>query len=134
MSFQAGASNAMEIGDNDKIVATTKVSIPQGDGPIEATSTIQAIPLQFEQNVLRKSDKKPEYRPNIEVIDSEMLNRDSPKRPSMKLKEEIPMPSAPTLHDIHSNTKMTLNTQGRTHAFTSKTFVRRDTCAHCLKR
>lgn len=61
----------------------------------------------------------------------------SPKRPSMKLKEDIPMPAmptAPTLNDIESDTKLTLNVHGRHHAFSNKTFVRRDTCAHCLKR
>lgn len=125
------ASDAIELGDNDKIVATTKVSIPQDDGPIQATSTIQAIPQQIIQ---RKSGKKSD-RQNIIVEDEEERSPElSPKRPSMKLKEDIPMPSAPTLQDIQSENKMTLNTQGRYHAFNSKTFVRRDNCAHCLKR
>lgn len=121
----------MEIGDNDKIVATTKVSIPQDDGPIHATSTIQAIPQQIIQ---RKSGKKSDRQNIIEETEDERASEELSKRPSMKLKEEIPIPSAPILQDICSENKMTLNTQGRQHLFNSKTFVRRDTCSHCLKR
>lgn len=44
--FQYSAENQsiIDLDGSDKIVATTKVLIPQGDGPIEATSTIEAVP------------------------------------------------------------------------------------------
>lgn len=35
----------LELGANDKIVAQTKVTIPQDDGPIHAESSIQAVPF-----------------------------------------------------------------------------------------
>jgi Rac GTPase-activating protein 1 len=38
----------IEIGPNDKIVARTKVSMPQDDGPIEAESIIEAVPQKME--------------------------------------------------------------------------------------
>lgn len=34
----------LEIGNNDKIVARTKVTVPQDDGPILAESIIEAVP------------------------------------------------------------------------------------------
>lgn len=39
----------MEIGPNDKVIAHTRVSIPQGNGPIEAESIIEAIPHNIEK-------------------------------------------------------------------------------------
>lgn len=130
----------MEIGENDKIVATTKVSIPQGDGPIRATSTIEAVPQATSSKydeVL--STERPSYgKPFVPASEDDRacspINDTSPKRRSMKLTDDFHMPSAPPLQEINGNPKLILNLQGRQHAFASKTFLRSDTCTYCLKR
>lgn len=124
-------SNGLAVGDNEKIVATTKVSIPQGEGPIKATSTIEAIPQFYE----RDNDKQRKASPERH---NENVNPTfSPSRRSMKLKDDIPMPAAPTaptLQEINSNQKTATLLSSRQHSFASKTFLRSDTCSHCLKR
>lgn len=118
---------------SDKIVATTKVSIPQGDGPIQATSTIEAVPNQL--------------YPRIDVAEQpyEQVNRENakksipdpmvtPQRRSMKMQEEYPMPSAPPLQEVTNNPKLLLNLQGRQHEFSSRTVLRSESCAYCLKK
>lgn len=115
---EENGNNAMEIGATDKIRATTKVSIPRGDGPIHASSVIEAIP-----QVSTANDK------HVEDMRSPAM---SPQRSSMKAMQLV-TPSAPPLHELN-NQKLLLNLQGRQHAFTSKTFLRPDTCAYCLKK
>lgn len=143
-NYSTANGTAIEIGDNDKIIATTKVSIPQGDGPIRATSIIEAIPQatssKYDEVLTEQPhDAKP---PDVFVTATE---RDgslgatvttSPKRRSMKLTDDFYMPSAPPMHEINGNgnPKLILNLQGRQHGFASKTFLRSDTCTYCLKR
>lgn len=121
---------------SDKIVATTKVSIPQGDGPIQATSTIEAVPNQLYPQFDRIDTAEQPY---------DQVNRDAkkpsdplvtPQRRSMKLQEEYPMPSAPPLQEVTNtnNPKLLLNLQGRQHEFSSRTVLRSESCAYCLKK
>lgn len=53
-------TSVIELNGSDKIVATTKVSIPQGDGPIEATSTIEAVPGPALYNHFDRIDNGPQ--------------------------------------------------------------------------
>lgn len=123
----------MEVGASDKIVATTKVLIPQGDGPIKATSVITAIP-QSESDGIQSVDTV--YDTNSDHYNKPSANEYvlPSKRRSMKAQEDYHMPSAPTLHEINSNPKLLLNLQGRQHAFGSKSFVISDSCIYCSKR
>lgn len=132
MTILTENTSVIDLDGSDKIVATTKVSIPQGDGPIQATSTIEAIPNQL--------------YPRIDVAEQpyEQVNRDTkkpsdplvtPQRRSMKLQEEYPMmPSAPPLQEVTNNPKLLLNLQGRQHEFSSRTVLRSESCAYCLKK
>lgn len=104
----------MDIGANDKIVASTIVSIPQGNGPITAESIIEAIPSN-----------------NFE-------NR-SPSKQSHK--KESFTPTAP--HQTEANfskvvAEMPYKSNGgsavRQHKFASRTFLKSDTCQHCQKK
>lgn len=115
-----GENNAMEIGCSDKIRATTKVSIPR-NGPIEASSVIEAIP-QANQRVADTEDDSAAYK----------SPPTSPIRTFSRATTQI-TPSAPPLHELN-NPKLLLNLQGRQHQFNSKTFLRPDTCAYCLKK
>lgn len=114
-------SSVLELSANDKIVATTKLSIPQGNGPIQATSVIEAVP----------SDIRP-----LNEVDNQFEQNDfaptTPKRSSMKFVSQTP--SAPPVHEINNNPKLLLNLQGRQHGFAVKTFLRSDQCAYCLKK
>jgi Rac GTPase-activating protein 1 len=49
----------IEIGPNDKIVARTKVSMPQDDGPIEAESIIEAVPQKMDVEEPATRPKEP---------------------------------------------------------------------------
>lgn len=121
---------------SDKIVATTKVSIPQGDGPIEATSTIQAVPnpalyTQFDRIDHTEQPYAQVEKENKKLPDSAMV---TPQRHSMKLQQEYPMPSAPPMQEVTNNPKLLLNLQGRQHEFSSRTVLRSESCAYCLKK
>lgn len=118
-----GNANAMEIGCTDKIRATTRVSIPRGDGPIQASSVIEAIPQVNRQNS-KDSDEPMEINARSPAT--------SPQRSSMKAMQQY-TPSAPPMLDIQTP-KLLLNLQGRQHGFAPKTFLVPDTCSYCLKK
>lgn len=102
----------MEIGPNDKVVAHTRVSIPQGNGPIEAESIIEAIPHNIEKE-----------------------NYLSPKRSSRRSNGNNNNP----LNEIVDNTpKKTEHIKyggaTREHVYGAKTFLKSDTCFCCQKK
>lgn len=130
----------MEVDPSDKIVATTKVSIPQDDGPIEATSTIEALPnSELYNNRFEKVETVQVHQENGNYENTEIRKKRqapaTPLRRSMKLQEEY-APSAPPLYEgnSNSNAKLLLNLQGRQHEFSNRTVLRNESCAHCSKR
>lgn len=138
--FPLESGVAKEVDLNDKIVATTKVTIPQDDGPIEATSTIEAVPnSELYNNHFEKVETVQVHQENGGYGNTEIRKKRqapaTPLRRSMKLKEEY-APSAPPLHEVNSNsnTKLLLNLQGRQHEFSNRTVLRNESCAHCSKR
>lgn len=135
MVFSLENTSVLEVDGSDKIVATTKVSIPQGDGPIEATSTIEAVPTPSLYTQFNRIDAEKPYdcadKVDKKTPDSATT---TPLRRSMKLQEEYPMPSAPPLQEVTNNPKLLLNLQGRQHEFSSRTVLRSESCAYCLKK
>lgn len=122
---------------SDKIVAITKVSIPQGDGPIEATSTIEAIPnsTQYNNNQFNKIETIESTYDNYKSNDFDTkLPLGTPYKRSTKLQEEFQPPSAPALKELNTNSKLLLNLQGRQHEFTNRTILRNESCFHCAKK
>lgn len=105
----------MIIGANDKIVASTRVSIPQGNGPITAESIIEAIPSNNCENRSpnKQSHKKESFTPtaphHIEANFSEVV---APEMPF----------------------KSVAGSTGRQHKFASRTFLKSDSCQHCQKK
>lgn len=130
--------NVIDLDSSDKIVATTKVSIPQGDGPIEATSTIEAVPNSTQYN--NHFDKIETIESTYETTNNKEneydgeMPMDPPYKHFTKLQQQNLVPSAPPLHEVNSNSKLLLNLQGRQHEFTNKTIIRNESCSHCLKR
>lgn len=125
----------IDLDGSDKIVATTKVSIPQGDGPIEATSTIEAVPNSALYTQFNRIDATEQQYDNVKKDEKKIPEPFiTPQRRSMKLQEEYPMPSAPTLQEMSNNPKLLLNLQGRQHEFSSRTVLRSESCSYCLKK
>lgn len=127
---------------SDKIIATTKVSIPQGDGPIEAISTIEAVPNSaLYNNEFDKIDaietiyeKTNNYKDNEYETQTPMV---TPYKQLTRQHTEYQPSTAPllqNLQEIGSNSKLLLNLQGRQHEFTSRTILRNESCFHCLKK
>lgn len=109
--------------------------IPQGDGPIEATSTIEAVPSPAIYGQFDRIDTiDPPYVNGKENKKMPESATTTPLRHSMRLQEEYPMPSAPTLQEVSNNPKLLLNLQGRQHEFSSRTVLRSESCAFCLKK
>lgn len=117
------------------------MSIPQGDGPIEATSTIEAIPttslypridtktISAEQPYENVNNKENKQKPMIQNA------LETPYRQSMKMmQDEYQAPTAPPLHEINIQPKLLLNLQGRRHEFSNRTVLRTETCAQCSKK
>lgn len=123
-------SSHLEVGATDKVVATTRVSIPQNDGPIEATSTIEAIPQG------RGDTTSPSSNDNANGYRERNGGLNTPSTASKKFPSKMQTftPSAPPLHEIQQTPKFLINLQGRQHAFTGRTCLRSDTCTHCLKK
>lgn len=135
---------------SEKIVAITKVTIPKDDGPIEATSTIEAVPNSalfdhFENIGLAKQN--PNFEVNIEQINDKSDEDNEPKQSEksesstttqctlLTIKEnELPVPSAPPLNDMINDPKPMFNFQMRQHEFTNRTVLRSESCSHCLKK
>lgn len=125
----------IDLDGSDKIVATTKVSIPQGDGPIEATSTIEAVPNSALYTQFNRIDCAERPYDNVKKdVKKTPEPFTTPQRRSMKLQEDYPMPSAPPLQEVTNNPKLLLNLQGRQHEFSSRTVLRSESCAYCLKK
>lgn len=131
--------DVIDLNDSEKIIATTKVMIPQGDGPIEATSTLQAVPTSLYAQIekVTSAEKPYEYvgKENVPATPAKTVTLTTPFRQSMKMQEQYPVPSAPPLQEIvHTQPKLLLNLQGRLHEFSNRTILRPETCAHCAKK
>lgn len=130
---------------SEKIVATTKVSIPQGDGPIEATSTIEAVPNSLQSNnnqfdridIIESTYETTNYRENaIEAnIPMEPIYKRSTKQCDVQQQQQQ-MPTAPPAPtpEPETNPKLLLNLQGRQHEFINRTILRTESCFHCAKK
>lgn len=132
-------SQHLEIGASDKIVASTRVSIPQGDGPITAESVIEAIPEttshgSSERGAKARRSSNTQKRtfsptaPTLHEVD------DEPLHPS-KSKASKPMPEHPSTQLYAPVVKSTnVTPKSGKHSFSSRTFLRSETCAHCQKK
>ena len=108
---------------NDKIVASTRVSIPQGNGPITAESVIEAVP---QSSCIPEEESSPRHTGN-----------DFLSTPSVFSKKEF-TPTAPLNEDniaryVQANVKSNQIT-GRQHTFVQRTFLKTDICYHCSKK
>lgn len=145
----------MEIGINDKIVASTRVSIPQGNGPITAESVIEAIPdhqdgqQQQQRDTFATPHKKRSsttikrtFSPTaptlheVEDDDVPMMTPSHQKAKAPKPPQQLqpqPHPSA-ALYTSSAPRSGTATPSSGKHSFSSRTFLKSDTCVHCQKK
>lgn len=134
---------------SDKIVATTKVSIPQDDGPIEATSTIEAVPNSnhynnnghfdridlVESTYETPNNKENEFNIPVERSYNRNFNGNNDNIIENKPQSKYQRPSAPPLQEVGiTNSKLLLNLQGRQHEFNNKTVLKNENCFQCQKK
>lgn len=120
----------LDIGPNDKIVASTRVSIPQGNGPITAESVIEAIPSNEQENIV---SNKP-IIPYPTLKQSKSKNTFSPSAPSLKeifFNSDMNMVGNTTTSAATSAAGPLTN---RKHVFSSRTFLKPDVCFGCQKK
>lgn len=116
---------------NEKIVASTRVSIPHGNGPITAESVIEAIPepqqqQQRSQTTTTKSKRAPPVPPTAPP-QQEMMFDTMPATPNKRTTTTATTASATPYSAYPSLTP-------RQHSFAMRTFLKSDTCLHCQKR
>lgn len=138
---------------SEKIIAITKVTIPNDDGPIEASSTIQTVPgstlyEHFENiGIAKQKSNASNSIENLEHVkdksddDNETKSLDKSESSATTqctlatIKEnDLPAPSAPTLNDIINDLKPMYNFQMRQHEFANRTVLRSESCTYCLKK
>ncbi|XP_055912260.1 rac GTPase-activating protein 1 [Eupeodes corollae] len=121
--------HTLEIGVNEKICATTKVTIPQdGSGAIRAESTIEAVPIPAEE-MMHRPEEVPSSSPQSKMPRSS--NNYTPRRqsPLKEMPVTLSVNPFPTASPAVKHRSMM-----RQHNFSSKTFIRTDTCTHCQKK
>lgn len=130
------SSRVIEIGVTDRIVASTKVSMPKGDGPIVAESVISAKPM-------KRAAPPPPTSSDFET---------PRKQPSGTAKSPFASkrsrsPTAPPIEDLNEIQYATMNKAVprtpapampmtlKRHQFQQKSiFVQSESCSHCGKR
>lgn len=135
-------ASLVDLDVSEKIVAITKLTLPNDDGPIEASSTIDGIPNSAFFNRFE----------SVEMAQPKCCNDDSEHKKSEKseksdssvttqctlatIKEsELQVPTAPPLSDdMASDPSSMFDFQMRQHEFTNRTVLRSESCTHCLKK
>lgn len=112
-------------GDFERICATTTVTIPQnGDGAIRAESTIETVPVTVHR------EDVPDER-ETKVDESSATPKATFKHTMATPKTPANMPTDSPMLNQHM---MSTGTLKRPHNFTSKTFIKAETCVQCQKR
>jgi Rac GTPase-activating protein 1 len=141
----------LEYGPTDKIVTQTKLTIPADkQRPIQAESTIESIPNVLPTPSTSSSDENAvEYfatplKAKSSSSANEFFKTPTPMRSQLYSNKKFYTPSAPSLDDLDhikeqtdvyaTVKKKTATISTRPHNFTSKTFLKPDTCGCCDKK
>ncbi|XP_058811969.1 rac GTPase-activating protein 1 [Topomyia yanbarensis] len=139
------SKKVIELGPNEKIVAHTKVSVPQDDGPILAESIIQAMPPQQQRtSSLDVQYVQPKATPKKNTESKENISPNpfkTPTKTDSKFSKNMFTPSAPPIEEVEptfNKSAMTPTVKRsimRQHAFAGKTFLKySETCTQCQQR
>lgn len=124
--------------DSEQVIATAKLIIPQDNGPILATSTIETVPNSTLYDKFRRIESEKPHdvmKENIELSESATTTATlTPTKCSLDLKDVSPAPSAPPLEEVTNTPKFLLNLPIRQHEFNSRTILRSESCVYCLKK
>lgn len=126
------------------------MTIPQDDGPIEATSTFQTVPnsalydhFEIIAMAKQKSNSNVDIEQAKEKSDDDTDNKNSERSESSATTQctlstirenDLHAPSAPSLNDIINDLKPMYNFQMRQHEFANRTVLRSESCTYCLKK
>lgn len=133
------SSRVIDVGAMDRIVASTKLSVPRGDGPIVAESVISSKPMK------RAAPPPPTPGKTTTSTDDAFATPRKEKTPFASKRSRSP--TAPPIEDlneiqyatVHKQPPRTpapaMNTMKRSHQFMQKSiFVQSESCSHCGKR
>lgn len=133
----------LDFGPNDKIVTQTKLTIPANKyEPIIAEASIEPVPMTSSDDDFKQYYGATPAKQNIQQDEFRTpMNTQTPIIQSMT-KQKYFTPSAPTLHEINNLheelyatvKKKTATISGKPHQFTSKTFLKPESCGHCSKK
>ncbi|KAM9408635.1 rac GTPase-activating protein 1-like [Pholidichthys leucotaenia] len=101
---------------NESIVAKTTITVPANGGPVEAVSTIEAVPYW---TCSRKKSVAPSWGDTTTADQSETVS-EAPSTPASNLPAQPKTPGA--------------NAGGKKHHFISKTVIKSEFCVPCGKR
>lgn len=131
----------LDFGQNDKIVTQTKLTIPANKfEPIIAEASIEPVPMSSSDEE-HNNNKQQQYYPATPQAKKTPLSQEEFKTPS---KQKYFTPTAPTLHDIENLQdeqllyatvkKKTATISAKPHHFSSKTFLKPESCGYCSKK
>lgn len=137
----------VEYGPTDKIVTQTKVTIPSDNRkPIRAESTIESIPQHFPTPSTSSSDENPtQYYDTPASKNKGDFFKTPTSFKSNIMNKKYYTPTAPSLDDLYTVKdtndvyatvikKKPATISARPHNFTSKTFLKPETCGVCAKK
>lgn len=116
---------------SEKIVATTKISFPQDYGPIEATSTIEAVTNSVQYNQFQSIVTE------TEEDDRKSENSITTSRTKiLSIEEEQPLPIEQQRHETVNcfGPNMFFNFKSREHKFSSRIIFWSECCRNCSKK
>lgn len=132
----------MDFGPSDKIVTQTKLTIPADrHAPIIAEASIEPISNPTSSS---EDDRQQYHAANITPQNKKFAPQEPLKTPmsNFKSQQKFYTPSAPSLKDIENLheelystvKKKTATISGRPHVFSSKTFLKPESCGYCSKK
>lgn len=142
----SSSESLLECGPTDKIVTQTKITILSDKRkPIQAESTIESIPHGLPTPSTSSSDENGSSAVQYFHTPLNKLKGDYLKTPTSVKTTKYYTPSAPSLdefyttkdtNDIYATVikKKPATINARPHKFTSKTFLKPETCGFCAKK
>jgi Rac GTPase-activating protein 1 len=136
------AVSLLDYGPGDKIVTQTKLTIPTNKyGPIFAEATIE--PMRILPTASSTSSDEDHKNNNQYLKTPKQKQTTSEEQFKTPVSKRFFTPSAPSLDDLEKANDMdvyatvkkkTMTISGRPHAFSTKTFLKPDSCGACGKK
>lgn len=124
-----------ELNESEQIVATAKVVIPYDDRPIEAMSTIEAVPKQQQDNKSSESEHLVPIHRSESVQTEKIEEEDRISKMSSFSVQSNKDDASNAQHEIAKEPKPMFNFPVRQHDLATRTVLRpHEVCACCQKK